>query len=445
MSEINSIIEIRRIRDEIREKINSRDKNMFLDSKFGSENEYTFNGLIGGISALLTDISALTKAPNRFIKLSTYNERQSILQYLGHINSYFNDPHSYISYFESLKSLIRSFNLRFSNERQIEFEKEIDNLLRLKIEFEDKLIEARSLSEEISSEKNKVKEIQEETIKNLESLKEYITKIEEKSEKFNEDFESFEELTSELETIKTKSKTLLEEIIESHNNSASNEKVIENFANKIESSEKKVNTLNLNVQENEDKLKSYEEERKNLLNEANDLINSAKEALNYKTAEGISASFQTQYDNSITFWNKNLWLVLASVCLLITIGIGIWIIDGNQKELDLNIIITRITLLPFPIFGAIFCANQYTKQKNISEDYAYKMVIAKSIVGFSEQLKKHSSEDKSEYLHYIKTALEEIHKDPLRNRKSKSEKSDFGEQKIKDIIEIAQKLKNISN
>ena len=39
---------------------------------YGSENEYSFKGIIGGIDCLLTDISTLTKAPNKFIALSTY-------------------------------------------------------------------------------------------------------------------------------------------------------------------------------------------------------------------------------------------------------------------------------------------------------------------------------------------------------------------------------------
>ena len=47
---------------------------------------------------------------------------------------------------------------------------------------------------------------------------------------------------------------------------------------------------------------------------------------------------------------------------------------------------TRTGIKAYTIAGAIFCANQYIRQKNVIEDYTYKMVLAKSIVGFSEQL-----------------------------------------------------------
>ena len=106
------------------------------------------------------------------------------------------------------------------------------------------------------------------------------------------------------------------------------------------------------------------------------------------------------------------------------------------------IILGRILLLPIPIMGAIFCANQYTKQKNIIEDYAYKQTIAKAIVGFSEQLKKNGKdEDNSEYVDYIRNALAEIHKDPLRSRKEEKQSlTNLKAGQLEKIIELAKKI-----
>ena len=100
-------------------------------------------------------------------------------------------------------------------------------------------------------------------------------------------------------------------------------------------------------------------------------------------------------------------------------------------------------MIPLPIIAAIFCANQYVKQKNLIEDYAYKMVLAKSIVGFSEQLKKDPSEDKGEYIHYMKVALEEIHKDPLRKRDQKPVENKIENFSIKEILEVAERMVKI--
>ena len=166
-------------------------------------------------------------------------------------------------------------------------------------------------------------------------------------------------------------------------------------------------------------------------------VASAKKALNYKTAEGISASFQSQYNKADNNWIIGGWISAAIICLLGTIALGVWVLQTEPSQIGL--LIGRVSLLPLPIIGAIFCANQYSKQKNIIEDYAYKMVLSKAIVGFSEQLKKNGTESNEEYIHYIKTALEEIHRDPLRKRQNNKEtKNDSAG--LKDIVEVAEKI-----
>lgn len=76
-------------------------------------------------------------------------------------------------------------------------------------------------------------------------------------------------------------------------------------------------------------------------------------------------------------------------------------------------IVGRLSLVPFALLAAIFCANQYVKQKILIEDYAYKTVLAKSLVAFSEELRVKEPE---KYAEYLSTVLKEIHQDPLRKR-----------------------------
>ena len=220
----------------------------------------------------------------------------------------------------------------------------------------------------------------------------------------------------------------------------SNEKVIEHFALKVQERDKRLGELQQITEENKKKLSDYEVERNKILDEANKLIESAKTALNYKTAEGISASFQEQHSNAKDWHLKGWWIIGALLFIGIAISLGVWILIGQTDKI--HIIIGRIALIPLPIVGAIFCANQYVKQKNIIEDYAYKMVLAKSIVGFSEQLKKDPSEDKGEYIHYMKVALEEIHKDPLRRRVIKSDNSSSKMENLglKEVLEVAERI-----
>jgi len=138
---------------------------------------------------------------------------------------------------------------------------------------------------------------------------------------------------------------------------------------------------------------------------------------------------------------KGWWIIGALLFVVTAILLGVWV--AFDKTNDLHLIIGRIALIPLPIIAAIFCANQYVKQKNIIEDYAYKMVLAKSIVGFSEQLKKDPSQDKGEYIHYIKVALEEIHKDPLRKRERKQTETKIENFTVKEILDVAERMVKI--
>jgi hypothetical protein len=436
--ELASVKNIRDARDEIREKIKSVDYNANKTNNYGSENEYSFKGIIGGIDCLLTDISTLTKAPNKFLALSTYDERQNIYSYLNRINTYFESPNNYISHFESLKILIRSYNIRGISERQIEFESEISNLTKIKLSLQEELNEVKKIKAEIEENNEAISEKIEASNEKLGEIEEELENITTKKAELIKQTDSLKVYNDDLVNAKERADENLEEITNSMNESKSNEKLITSFANKVQERDKRLSELEVLTEENTKKLISYEAERQNILEESKKLIESAKTALNYKTAEGISASFQVQYDKAN---NKNIfgsWIFGAIGCLLLTIGLGIWILHNVPN--DLVILFARISLLPLPVIGAIFCANQYTKQKNIIEDYAYKMVLAKSIVGFSEQLKKNGTENNEEYVHYIKTALEEIHKDPLRRRIGSTKETEVNQTNLIQIGELVEKI-----
>jgi hypothetical protein len=123
----------------------------------------------------------------------------------------------------------------------------------------------------------------------------------------------------------------------------------------------------------------------------------------------------------------SLWIVGASICLLIAFGVTIWIATTNINSASL--IIARIVAVAISLAGATFCAKQYIKQRNITEDYAYKAVLSKSIVAFTEEIKKRDEERVAEYLTKV---LDEIHKDPLRTRETKND-ANFG-LNINDLI-----------
>lgn len=439
-----SVQTIREKRDEIREKIKTLNLRNYENQRFGTENEYTYKSLIGGVESLLTDLSTLTQYENKFIKLSNYSERKQIADNLINILSYLESPTNLYNYIENLKIILRTYNIRNFSENLIQFEEEIDDIKSTKIELEEVLAISNELEEKIIEKSYEIDKLYDEADEKFEKVQEKFKEIKNELELISKETEIVSGLNEDLEEIKEKAESNLTEITDIRTKSESNQKLIENFATKVQDRDNRLTELEQKIIENNKALLKYEDERKALLKEAEALIESAKTALNYKTAEGLSASFSEQYKNSNKTWISAGWIIGAIFCLLITLGLGIWILHNINEDNKWYFIVGRFLLLPMPIIGAIFCANQYTKQKNITEDYAYKTVIAKSIVGFSEQLKKNST-DNSEYITYIAKALEEIHKDPLRAREHNSSNVRLDKTQFDKLVETLPKLLELLN
>lgn len=191
-----------------------------------------------------------------------------------------------------------------------------------------------------------------------------------------------------------------------------------------------------------EKLETFSSTRQGYLDEAQELIKNAKLALEYKTAEGLSAAFQTR-QTELEESRSVFWLLGAMVFVSAIIAVSLLFLSDDKA--GLNTTLSRITLVPMLAGGAWFCAGQYVKKQNLSEDYAFKTALAKSMIGFSEQLS--DGADKGEvYNHFVKSTLNQIHKDPLRKHTIKAQEmgSDARHVEIQDMqSQMAQLMKNL--
>lgn len=436
MALINSIKQIKEINNQIRTNIVDYHKRLKKEGadmdvgQYGQESEYSLKGIIGGVKNINTDISYLVNAHNFFIQCSTYSERNNILNDLTNLNSYIqNSNHQNIaSYLDALKTKIRAYDLRRDKERFVEFSNEINNIRLLATKLEEEIQQTQSkldLSEEKLKEIKQTKEDFDEELSHIKTTKETFVAILEGFTKKYEDFTALAETATSNESIISSKLTEIEE----------SEDTFNDFVSKIEGREKQLSKQKEQTDKYNQDLKAYTDDYVKKMSEVENLIKNALIALEYSTAEGISSAFQAQYKEANKPQNKRYWLIGAGFFILLTLGLGIWIVGGwGLGNTDrLYTLIGRLSLIPFTLLGALFCANQYVKQKNLIEDYAYKSVLSKSIVAFSENLRKN---DPEKYAEYISTVLREIHQDPLRKRGR--DKDD--EITIKDSTGIANKV-----
>ncbi len=426
---------------EIREKIKNIDFSDHEGKVYGSESEYTYRTLIAEVENILTDLTTLVNNPEMFIRLSTYQERTSIQNELSRIYSSLESTNLYL-YVEGMKIILRNYNVRDFSEHKIQFKKEIEDVRKVKIDLGKILKQSEKLEQNITTKENEISSLHNEIQKKLDNSKAKFEEISNVLQGFSDEVSKQGNLNSDLSRISTEANRSLNDINTYRAQAEANKNITDNFVKYLQDKEDKLVEIEKRTKINTENLEKYEEERKGFLAEAEKLINSAKQALEYKTAQGLSAAFNSQYAKANNFWVLFFWIVGAIVCLGGAGCLGWYFMESINENNQWFIILGRILLLPIPIMGAVFCANQYTKQKNIIEDYAYKQTIAKSVVGFSEQLKKNGKdEDNSEYVDYIRKALAEIHKDPLRSRKEEKQSlTNLKAGQLEKIIELAKKI-----
>ncbi len=219
---------------------------------------------------------------------------------------------------------------------------------------------------------------------------------------------------------------------------------IKNIQESIEEKRLSITTFSNNIEEYKNSIEKLSNELKNLINkktEIDSLIKSAQEALKLGSAVGISSAFAAQYDNANNGHKKNWWILGSVLFLLSAITLTIWIVSDSANSEKLGVVLGRIVAVGISIAGAAFCAKQYVKQKHIAEDYAYKAVLSKSIVAFTEEIGASSDNPEQHIGNYLNKVLTEIHKDPLRERKASRYSRPFSDKQLEQLTEIVKSLK----
>lgn len=383
------------------------------DQTFGPEGEYTLKGLVEGIKSVVSDLKFLVYHPNIFIRLSTSSERTNLASNLQNLKAHLDSSNFniVITQLETIKTVLRQYNLRANKEYFAEFHQQYDQLKIRYSEIEELLAKAKSSTE--FADKSKIE---------IESSKEA---FDDSLKQYDENLKTFDIKIEELKKSIIEADVTLENIEEIEEKSANNLLLIENhkttildFLAKITVREKDLDKQTSLSKDYEIKLAKYKEEQDKILKEAKGLIESAKKALEYKTAEGMSAAFQEKHTKAVEGKVLTGWAMGAILFVISALGIGICFLIIEKH--DLYSLIGRISLMSLCVVAATFCATQYNKQKNLIEDYAYKTVLSKSFIAFAEELKKH---DEADYGSMVQNILKEILQDPLRQREKTRELS----------------------
>ncbi|MAC35599.1 MULTISPECIES: hypothetical protein [Idiomarina] len=188
------------------------------------------------------------------------------------------------------------------------------------------------------------------------------------------------------------------------------------------------------TKEYEEHLIDFQAQHEDTMKEAKRLIDEAEKALEVKTAEGLSQAFNTKSEKAGR-WRSNVpWVILGVGFMAGAAVIGYQLFDA--KELGMEHIVARLSLIPVLLAGAWFSASRYIYQRNLTEDYDYKKVLMSSHVAFAKNLRENGDDTGEHYRDYIKGFLREIYQHPIKaspnsQNDDKSDNSNNDNEKMK--------------
>ena len=258
--------------------------------------------------------------------------------------------------------------------------------------FLENIAESDTRFSELGETDKQVRKIQTDTM----AINEVVVNIKEKADQFLVEIEKLQDLSKlhsqDIEKILNGAKLLVDSIKKYEEEAEEKRLSIETFSKNIDEYKKRISDL-------ENSAKAIIAKEKTI----NELIQSAEKALNLKSAEGISAAFASQYVKASSWQTTALWLSASFLFIVMAIGGIVWLVleDYNIDSHGVSLIIARILAVSITVAAAIFCAKQYIKQKNIAEDYAYKAVLSKSIIAFTDKLKEKSGDNPNIIAEYL--------------------------------------------
>lgn len=349
----------------------------------------------------------------RFDSFST-KLRVEIFNNFNKIENYKSNPYEVISNVESLHYIIHSSGLLVNKIGKTDFNSEKRKINETKRKYEEFLTF-------FDSSKSKLDYIE----KSKKELNQFFDEINIKSEEIFEIHKTSSSQIKEINSFYEVNQNKLEEIKKIQESIEEKRLSISTFSKNIEEYKETTNDLigKLNLLLSKEK-------------EVDKLIEQANESLKLSSTVGISSAFYDQYVDSNKWWKRTWWIVGAILFLGVAVGLTIWIVSDIKNSDKIGVVIGRIAAVAISITGAAFCASQYNRQKLITEDYAYKAVLAKSIVAFSDEIATSNEKGEEHIGNYLNKVLTEIHKDPLRDRKTSRIGKGLSEKQIEQIVDI---------
>jgi len=182
---------------------------------------------------------------------------------------------------------------------------------------------------------------------------------------------------------------------------------IKAFSVEIDEYKKSITTT---ASEAKDNIESNNEETEKLISELKILENQIKEQIEKATGRSLFHSFQTRQESISS--SKTKWLYIIGGIILLTILLTGYI-AYSHTSMDVAFYLKLSMSIPL-IFAISFCTIQYSRERKLEEEYAFKSNISISLIPYKELVEKLSEtpEERAKYTTFLIDSITRVFTSP---------------------------------
>lgn len=362
-----------------------------LDSNFIQEhNEYNINEAIVDFQYIKNML--IQSIDEGILDTFSFNTRINLLKNLNDIQTHIdniinanqNTVPTLLDNIQNLKNMVfLTLNLDLKVEKQIDYEKKRNELMKIQIRYNSILLEIERASE-----------IYEKTKKQIQEFNNNVADSKKLVEQHNALNNEMQQKNREITNISSQVNTLFNQV-----NSQS--KVINDFATTVKEQSKR-------LEESETKTNAIIDNNEELEQKVTDLLSSAVGGALGKTFGERKAELKKEVQS----WKW--WTLLSITFLFIAAGaVYFEILSGINETTTL---ISKIALL-IPASAAVwFAASNYNRERKLLEEYAFKSSISLSLDSYRKVLNEElDDKERDKIAGFLIASMDKIYSSPLEN------------------------------
>lgn len=352
-----------------------------------------------------------------------------------------------VIYVESLNTLIWQYGLHNLSDQVLGYQTKLNQIKQLELEVSQLKKELQSgvkTKEKLDSLFAEISVLKESVVNNHEQSTSYLNQVE-------KNFQDVAILTQQVSALYTQTQQNDSSITQFRATASQSSAEIQALETKAKAFFAEVaeftDRIDLVADKAEKTLARNIDDKNTLITELKRLEVQIKDQLEKATGYSLFHSFQTR--QVLMVESKNFWLIILAVLLAITLGLAGWLaytMSGQTLDALGVAFYLKLALTVPLVFAISFSTIQYSRERRLEEEYAFKSNISISLIPYQELVEKLvNTEDevqRKEYAQFIIGTINKIFTSPTEEifKDKKSAKGAIDETAMKSIGQIADLL-----